>query len=155
MTTREAASSSRSGPYMRLAELLIGSRIALALRVVAERGIADVLADGAKSPEDLSSRTGIPAPTLTRLMRSLSYVGVFEESSNGCFSNTDVSAYLRSGADPSLREMGLILMQSYGDGKIWSGFSKPASRRLPRPTDKLSSPTSRRIRSAAKRWRVT
>jgi C-methyltransferase len=109
MTTREAGSSGRPAPYMRLAELLIGSRIALALRVVAERGIADILADGAKSAEYLSSQVDIPAPTLRRLLRSLSYVGVFQEGHDGCFANTDVSAYLRSGAEPSLREMGLIL----------------------------------------------
>jgi hypothetical protein len=43
------------------------------------------------------------------LLRALSYVGVFEESSDGLFANTDISAYLRSDVDPSLREMSLIL----------------------------------------------
>jgi hypothetical protein len=94
---------------MRLAELLMGSRIALALRVVAERGIADMLGEGKQSADQLSSQVGIPAQSLKRLLRALSYVGVFEESSNGQFANTDVSTYLRSGVDASLREMSLIL----------------------------------------------
>ena len=71
------AATGRPQPYMRLAELLMGSRIALALRIVAERGIADMLADGAKSIEELSAQVDIPAPALRRLLRALSYVGVF------------------------------------------------------------------------------
>ena len=45
MTIGAAVSSGRPQAYMRLAELLIGSRIALTLRVVAERppARADVL----------------------------------------------------------------------------------------------------------------
>jgi hypothetical protein len=102
-------SSGRPQPYMRLAELLMGSRIALALHVAAKRGIADLLGDGAKSAEELSPQAGIPARSLRRLLRALSYVGVFRENIDGRFTNTDVSAYLRADADPSLREMSLIL----------------------------------------------
>jgi hypothetical protein len=42
-------------------------------------------------------------------MRALSYVDVFEEKPDGRFTNTAVSAYLRRGAEPSLREMTLVL----------------------------------------------
>src|SRR5437660_1671550 len=52
-------SDGRPQAYQRLAELLIGARIAMALRVVAECRIADVLATGPKSAEELSSVTGI------------------------------------------------------------------------------------------------
>ncbi len=94
---------------MRLAELLMGSRITLALRIVVERGVADLLGDTAQSVEELSPAAGIPAQALRRLLRALSYVGVFEEHADGRFSNTEVSAYLRTDANPSLREMSLIL----------------------------------------------
>lgn len=103
------ASAGRPQPYMRLAELLMGSRTALALQVAAKRGIADLLDGQAKSVEELSPQAGIPAESLRRLLRALSYVGVFQEHTDGRFTNTDVSAYLRSDADPSLREMSLIL----------------------------------------------
>ena len=53
-------SNSRPPAYQRLAELLIGSRIAMALRVVAERQIADLLATGPQTAEALSSVTGSP-----------------------------------------------------------------------------------------------
>jgi hypothetical protein len=95
--------------YLRLVELLIGSRVALALRVAAERNVADHLADGPKSPEALAASTGLPAATLGRLLRGLSALGVFQESADGDFSNTDVSAYMRNGVSPSLREMILVL----------------------------------------------
>jgi hypothetical protein len=42
-------------------------------------------------------------------MRGLTAIGVFEETSEGRFANTDVSAYMRTDATPSLREMILIL----------------------------------------------
>ena len=56
--------------YMRLAELMMGSRIALALHVVAQREIADLLSEEAKLPEELSSRAGLPAQTLGRPLRA-------------------------------------------------------------------------------------
>jgi O-methyltransferase domain len=102
-------SNARPQAYQRLAELLIGSRIALALRVVAEHQIADHLASGPQTAEALSSATGIPASTLRRLMRGLADIGVFAETAEGRFANTDVSAYMRTDATPSLREMILIL----------------------------------------------
>ena len=77
--------------------------------MAAKRGIADLLGDDAKSAEELSPQAGIPAPSLQRLLRALSYVGVFQENADGRFTNTDVSACLRADADPSLREMSLIL----------------------------------------------
>src|SRR5262249_42757203 len=82
---------------------------ALALRVAAEQRVADLMADGPKSAEALSAETGIPADTLRRLLRGLAALGVFAESADGTFSNTEVSAYTCNGASPSLREMILVL----------------------------------------------
>ena len=107
--TTRPTSSGQPAPYMRLAELLMGSRITMGLRVVVNQAVADLLGDASKSAEELASQTGIPASSLRRLMRALSYVGVFKEENDGRFSNTEVSAYLRSDADPSLREMSLFL----------------------------------------------
>jgi O-methyltransferase domain len=101
--------SNVSPAYDRLVELLIGSRIALALRIAAERHVADLLAGGPKSAEALSVDTGLPAGTLRRLLRGLAALGVFEESADGMFANTEVSAYMRDGVSPSLREMILVL----------------------------------------------
>ena len=42
-------------------------------------------------------------------MRALTNVGVFHEDKYGRFSNTDLAAWLRRGATPSLREISLVL----------------------------------------------
>jgi hypothetical protein len=102
-------SNDRPPAYLRLVELLIGSRISLALREAAERRVADHLANGPKTAEALAADTGLPASTLCRLLRGLAALGVFEESADGTFSNTAVSEYMQTGASPSLREMILIL----------------------------------------------
>jgi hypothetical protein len=101
-------SSGVSPAYNRQVELLIGARVALALRVAAERKVADHLDGGPKTAEALSADTGLPAGTLRRLLRGLAALGVFAES-GGEFSNTEVSAYMRERASPSLREMILVL----------------------------------------------
>lgn len=98
-----------SASYLRLVELLSGARISLALRIAAERNVADLLADGPKTAEALSRDTGIPAGTLGRLLRGLAGLGVFDESADGRFSNTEISSYMRSGASLSLRAMILIM----------------------------------------------
>ena len=114
------AATNQPAAYLRLAELLMGSRITMGLRVVVRTGIPDLLGDAARTAAELSETAGIPAPSLRRLLRALSYVGVFREDAEGRFSNTDVSAYLRAGADPSLREMSLIL----NDDAVLSGWGQ-------------------------------
>jgi O-methyltransferase domain len=98
-----------SAAYVRMADLAIGARIAIALRIAAERGIADRLAGGPKTVAALSGETGLPAESLQRLLRGLSAFGVFAENPDGMFSQTEMSACMRQGASPSVREMILVL----------------------------------------------
>jgi SAM-dependent methyltransferase len=114
MTTDTAAA------YARMADLAIGARIAIALRIAAERAIADRLADGPKSVAALAGETGLPAESLQRLLRGLSAFGVFAESSDGMFSQTDLSACMRQGASPSVREMILVL----NDDAVLNGWRR-------------------------------
>ena len=76
----------------RMVELVIGARIALALRFVAEHRLADLIANGLTSPDVLAAKTGFPSTALRRVLRGLAGVGVFAESASGEFSNTDMSA---------------------------------------------------------------
>jgi SAM-dependent methyltransferase len=111
-----------SAAYARMADLAIGARIAIALRIAAERGIADHLAGGPKNVAALAAATGFPAESLQRLLRGLSAFGVFEESANGMFSQTELSACMRRGASPSLREMILVL----NDDAVLNGWRRLA-----------------------------
>lgn len=109
MTAAAAMSDTVSSAYLRMAELAIGARIALALRLVAERRIADLVADRPKTAETLAHETGLPAEGLRRLMRGLTAYGIFQESSDGAFGQTELSACMREGSSPSVREMILVL----------------------------------------------
>jgi hypothetical protein len=60
-----------------------------ALRVVADLGIADRLAGGAKSVGALSAETGARADALYRVMRVLAAEGVFRETSARQFELTE------------------------------------------------------------------
>lgn len=95
--------------YQRLADLLIGAKIAIALRAMAEHEIADKLANGPKSAEALAKETGLMADPLRRVMRALTQYDVFNETIDGLFENTDVSECMRANVPASLREMILFL----------------------------------------------
>jgi len=61
----------------RLLELISIQRISQSIYVTATLGIADLLADGPKSAEQLANATGVQAASLRRVMRALVGFGVF------------------------------------------------------------------------------
>src|SRR5262245_38831275 len=97
-----SAHTGRPAGYQRLAELVIGSRVAIALRGVVEKGIPDLLASGSKTADSLAASAGVPPANLRRVMRGLCAVGVFEEVAEGEFANTPVSEFMRKDVTPSL-----------------------------------------------------
>jgi len=98
-----------SNSYQRLADLLIGVKIAISLRAMAEHKIADKLAGGPMSAEALAKETGLVADPLRRVLRALTQYDVFRETIDGRFENTGVSECMQADADASLREMILFL----------------------------------------------
>ncbi len=86
--------NSQAGGVMQLAmSRLVGH----ALGVAAELRVADQLAHGPATPEDLARAVGAHGPTLGRLLRALASFGVFAEDEQGRFVNTPQSQALRSG----------------------------------------------------------
>ena len=73
------------------------------IRVVADLGIADRLADGPRTAEELAEATGSHAPSLHRALRTLASRGVFTEVEPGRFGLTPMAAPLRSDHPLSLR----------------------------------------------------
>jgi hypothetical protein len=98
-----------SAHFQRLADLLIGAKIAIALRAMAEYKIADKLATGPESIEVLAQDAALDDDVLRRVLRSLAQYGVFRETPDGRFENSDISEYMRSDVDPSLRDAILFL----------------------------------------------
>lgn len=79
-----------------LGQMLVGAWITQAIYVAAELGIADLLAGGPRTPEELAERAGAHGNSLYRVLRALASVGIFAENDEGRFSLTPLAEYLRS-----------------------------------------------------------
>jgi SAM-dependent methyltransferase len=86
-----------------LLDIVRGYRHGQALAVAATLGIADLLADGPRSVDELAEATGTHAPSLLRLLRALASIGVFAEGDGQCFRLTPLAEPLRSDAPHSVR----------------------------------------------------
>ncbi len=74
-----------------------------AIYVAAKLGIADLLQDGPRSSAALAAETGSDAPSLFRVLRALSSVGVFSQLGKDCFALSRLGDALRSDVPGSLR----------------------------------------------------
>ena len=96
-----------------LSEMIGGGRVAQAVYVAAKLNIADLLEEGAKTAEELATATGTHAPSLYRLLRALSSLGVFVQEADHSFNLTPLARLLRSGVPGSLRGMALLSGDPY------------------------------------------
>ena len=60
-------------------QLIRGYWVTQAIYVVAELGVADLLADGPKAPAELAETTGANTELLYRVLRALASLGIFSE----------------------------------------------------------------------------
>jgi hypothetical protein len=89
--------------HVAMFQILSGISVASVVACVAHLGIPDLVEHGPRSVDDLARKTSTHAPTLFRLLRASASVGVLAENSDGTFSETPLSAVLRSNAQPCLR----------------------------------------------------
>jgi hypothetical protein len=89
-------------PPTQLFLLTEGVTIQAALTLAANLGIADLLAEGPQGIDTLARETATHSPSLYRVLRLLSSVGVFSEIDGGRFAQTAISELLRSGGPDSL-----------------------------------------------------
>jgi hypothetical protein len=101
--SEQAQALSELPPPMAMLRFLGGFRIARILYAVAELGIADVLANGAKTPGELAQATKTHEPSLYRVLRSLASVGIFAEDETGRFHLTPAAEALRTDSKESLK----------------------------------------------------
>jgi orsellinic acid C2-O-methyltransferase len=92
----------------KLLGILSGGWMSQALYVAAELRVADLLASGAKTSEELARATGVHAPSLHRLMRTLVTFEILREHADGTFELMPMGALLRSDADHSLRSWAIL-----------------------------------------------
>src|SRR5882724_7724575 len=94
-----------ASPAEQIIRLSFGFAVSQALRVVADLEIADRLAAGEQSVDDLAAQTGSHADALYRVMRLLAAEGVFCEIAARRFSLTEVGVALRSDGGSSPRDL--------------------------------------------------
>jgi hypothetical protein len=94
-----------------LTQMLSAPLVTQALRVVAELGIADLLATrGRASVDELAAQTGTHAASLYRFMRALASCGVFVETGEGrVFELTPMAELLRADVEGSLRDLAIFM----------------------------------------------
>ena len=102
-----------------LIRLVNGYQVSQAIHVAAELGIADLLADGERSSDDLAQQAGADADTLYRLLRALASVGVLHEDDSRRFSLTPVGERLRSDVPGSLHGWAVFV----GQPTLWQVWS--------------------------------
>jgi len=100
--------------------LLLGYRVTQALYVAAELGLADLLAGGARSADDLAAAAGAHAPSLARVLRLLASEGVFAQTADGRFVLTPLAEPLRRDAPASLRPLALLV----GGPPLWQSWGQ-------------------------------
>ncbi|MFC6882307.1 MULTISPECIES: methyltransferase [Actinomadura] len=95
-------------PSVRLTALMDGALIAQLISVAAELGVADLLARGPRSVEELAHHTGSDPDALHRALRCLAAAGVFTEPSPRTFALTPLADVLRTGSPDSIRDLARI-----------------------------------------------
>src|SRR4030095_6516683 len=100
-------------PDMALTQIMLGSLNAQALYVAAKLGVADALAGGSKSIQDLAKEVGADESSLYRILRALCSLGVFGEQSGRIFHLTPAGHLLRSDVAGSLRDMAIFMGEDW------------------------------------------
>lgn len=95
---------------LRLATAYQASKV---VHLAARFGLADLLAGGPRSAEELAAATGTHAPSLHRLLRALAAFGLFGETEDGRFALAAPGECLRDGVPGSVRP--LVLMWGHED----------------------------------------
>jgi hypothetical protein len=123
--TEEPRQQARPGaaplpPEQVLLQMAGGKWVCQALKVAAELGVADVLAGGAMSADEIARRTGSNPDALYRLLRALAGLGVFTERSDRRFENNALSTPLRSDVPRSARAM----VRWIGEEAAWHAWAE-------------------------------
>ena len=84
-------------PKLALQQLIQGFQVTQGIYVAAKLGIADLLKDGPRSSEDLAQATATHAPSLYRVLRLLSAVGILTQGDAHSFALAPLGSPLQTG----------------------------------------------------------
>jgi hypothetical protein len=109
-------------PSIELMRLVTGAWAARLVHTAVELGIADHLADRPRGVDFLAAQIGAHAPSLARLLRALTAIGVLHETEERLYSLTSLSVTLRSNVPGSMRAW-VLLAFSDDQGTAWQALS--------------------------------
>ena len=99
--------------------LVNGYQISQSIHVAATLGIADHLAQGPRTSDDLAEATSTHPPTLYRLLRALASIGVFHEGDNRTFSLTELGSCLQSNSATPIAPWAIFIGRPY----MWEAWA--------------------------------
>jgi hypothetical protein len=98
-------------PVVEMVDLyLTAEAVRIAIPIVAEAGIADLLLGGPRPVSALAAATGLDADALGRLLRLLASLGIFADNGDGEYVNTRLSETLAAGAPMSMRDIAALAL---------------------------------------------
>jgi hypothetical protein len=112
------------GELGEMTRLIYGFVPSQAIAVAAKLGLADFLEEEPKSAEELANATNTHAPSLKRLLRMLTSVGVFAENGNDTFRQTPLSELLRSDHPRSVRSYAMMFGSELFR-RPWENYVRP------------------------------
>lgn len=104
--------------FIELTAIARGYQRSQALKVAAELAIADLLAGGPRSVEDLAAETGTDGRTLYRLLRALASIGVFRELDDRTFELNGMADLLRIDHPMSVAPVVMMFCADY-EWRAW------------------------------------
>jgi hypothetical protein len=96
-------------PAQQLVRMIVGSWVSRAIYVAAKLQIADLLAAGPQSAEELAEAAGVAPRPMYRLLRALVGVGVFAQDAGDRFRMNPLAELLREGGPESLRALAVMI----------------------------------------------
>src|SRR5438034_7985961 len=113
MTEKNDSKTTTPPPHAQLIEMATAHWISRIVYAAAKLSLADHLAGGPKSADELAGATGTHAPSLYRLMRTLAHLGILNETAEHRFTLTPLGDALKTGAPGSARPTILTLASEW------------------------------------------
>ncbi len=109
-----------TNPILKLLDLIQSHRVTAVIYVAAKLGLAELLRDGPRSPDELAKATGAHKEALGRLLTALSTLGICSFAGGDRYSLTEMGAALDGGAEHSLRHWAIFEGEMLA--KSWNGM---------------------------------
>ncbi|HVV54110.1 MAG TPA: methyltransferase [Mucilaginibacter sp.] len=108
-------------PPVQMFNLITGFWISCCIYNAAKLNIADLLAEGSKTPAQLAEKTSSDPSSLYRVLRALASAGIFTENDQGQFANTMLSETLKSDIPGSMKAMAIAQLGDHYNA--WGNLS--------------------------------